>query len=270
MVTINSNYAASFAANAAKQTQSELNSAVEKLSTGKRINFSRDDAAGNAIAMRLEAEIASLKTASRNASDGQSLIDTADGALKETHAMLIRMRELAVQAQNGTLTTADKSALGVEFDALEAEIDRISSSTTWGGKEILDGSFSTGTELKIDVGAATPISHLIKDLDAAGLSIASTHTVADASTIAVLDAAIASLSEERAGLGAISNRLDSTVANLDQIKVNLSASKGRIEDSDFAQETANLAKGQILQQAATAMVAQANASKSTVLTLVSN
>ena len=270
MVTINSNYAASFAANAAKHTQSELNSAVEKLSTGKRINFSRDDAAGNAIAMRLEAEIAALKTASRNASDGQSLIDTADGALKETHAMLIRMRELAVQAQNGTLTTADKSALGVEFDALEAEIDRISSSTTWGGKEILDGSFSTGTELSIDVGGATPISHLIKDLDAAGLSIASSHTVADASTIAVLDAAIASLSEERAGLGAISNRLDSTVANLDQIKVNLSASKGRIEDADFAQETANLAKGQILQQAATAMVAQANAIKSTVLTLVSN
>ena len=268
MVTINSNYAASFAANAAKQTQSELNSAVEKLSTGKRINFSRDDAAGNAIAMRLEAEIASLKTASRNASDGQSLIDTADGALKETHSILIRMRELAVQAQNGTLSTADKSALGVEFDALESEIDRISSSTTWGGKEILDGSFSTGTELEIEVGGASKITHLIKDMNAAGLSIASTHTVAQASTIAVVDAAIASLSEERAGLGAISNRLDSTVANLDQIRVNLSASKGRIEDADFAQETANLAKGQILQQAATAMVAQANASKSTVLTLL--
>jgi len=270
MVTINANYAASFAANAAKQTQSELNSAVEKLSTGKRINFSRDDAAGNAIAMRLEAEIASLKTASRNASDGQSLIDTADGALKETHSILIRMRELAVQAQNGTLATADVTALGVEFDALEAEIDRISSSTSWGGKNILDGSFGSGQELSIEVGAAAAITHEIKDLDAAGLGFASSHTVADASTIAVLDAAIATLSEERAGLGAISNRLDSTVANLDQIRVNLSASRGRIEDADFAQETANLAKGQILQQAATAMVAQANASKSTVLTLVSN
>ena len=267
MVTINSNYAASFAANAAKQTQSELNSAVEKLSTGKRINFSRDDAAGNAIAMRLEAEIASLKTASRNASDGQSLIDTADGALKETHAMLIRMRELAVQAQNGTLEAADVSALGVEFDALEAEIDRISDSTSWGGKNILDGSFSTGTELSIDVGSASPITHLIKDLDAEGLGF-STHAVDDSATLGMLDSAIATLSEERAKLGAVSNRLDSTVANLDQIRVNLLASQGRIEDADFAQETANLAKGQILQQAATAMVAQANASKSTVLTLL--
>ena len=268
MVTINSNYAASFAANAAKQTQVDLNSAMEKLSTGKRINFAKDDAAGSAIAMRIAAEVSGLGVASRNASDGQSLIDTADGALKETHAVLLRMRELAVQAQNGTLQTADKTALGVEFDALESEIDRIASSTSWGGKSILDGSFSTGTEFNIEVGAATDITHLIKNANAASLSIASTHTVAQASTIAVMDAAIASLSEERAGLGAISNRLDSTVANLDQIRVNLSASKGRIEDADFAQETANLAKGQILQQAATAMVAQANASKSTVLSLV--
>ena len=268
MVTINSNYAASFAANAAKQTQGDLNSAMEKLSTGKRINFAKDDAAGSAIAMRIAAEVSGLGVASRNASDGQSLIDTADGALKETHASLLRMRELAVQAQNGTLATADKSALGVEFDALEAEIDRISTNTTWGGKSILNGDFGSGSELSIEVGAAAAITHEIKDLDAAGLGFATSHTVADASTIAVLDAAIATLSEERAGLGAVSNRLDSTVANLDQIRVNLSASQGRIEDADFAQETANLAKGQILQQAATAMVAQANASKSTVLTLL--
>ena len=268
MVTINSNYAASFAANAAKQTQGELNSAVEKLSTGKRINFSRDDAAGNAISMRLEAEISQLRVSSRNASDGQALIDTADGALKETHSILVRMRELAVQAQNGTLQDADKTALGVEFDALESEIDRIASSTSWGGKSILDGTLSGSGALTIEVGAATDITHVIKNANAASLSIASTHTVAQASTIAVMDAAIAKLSEERAGLGAISNRLDSTVANLDQIRVNLAASQGRIEDADFAQETANLAKGQILQQAATAMVAQANASKSTVLTLL--
>ena len=126
MVTINSNYAASFAANAAKQTQNSLNSAMEKLSTGKRINFAKDDAAGSAVAMRLEAEISGLAVSARNASDGQALIDTADGALKEAHSLLIRMRELAVQAQNGTLQTADKTALGVEFDALEAEITRIS------------------------------------------------------------------------------------------------------------------------------------------------
>ena len=268
MVTINSNYAASFAANAAKQTQSDLNSAMEKLSTGKRINFSRDDAAGNAIAMRLEAEISQLKVASRNASDGQSLIDTADGALKETHSILVRMRELAVQAQNGTLETADVTALGVEFDALESEIDRIATSTTWGGKSILDGSLSGANALTIEVGAAADITHVIKNMRATSLGFVAGNTVGANSTITKVDAAIASLSEERAGLGAISNRLDSTVANLDQIAVNLSASQGRIEDADFAQETANLAKGQILQQAATAMVAQANASKSTVLTLL--
>ena len=133
MVTINSNYAASFAANAAKQTQNSLNGAMEKLSSGKRINFAKDDAAGSALAMRLDAEISALSVASRNASDGQAFIDTADGALKESHSLLIRMRELAVQAQNGTLQTADKEALALEFDALEAEVTRISDNTTWAG-----------------------------------------------------------------------------------------------------------------------------------------
>jgi flagellin len=277
MVTINSNYAASFAANAAKRTQSELDSSMEKLSTGKRINFSRDDAAGNAIAMRLEAEISTLKVASRNAADGQALIDTADGALKEVHSTLIRMRELAIQAQNGTLESSDVTALGVEFDALEAEITRISDSTTWGGKKILDGSYQGTTSnpslnaISFRVGSSENITHNILNMAAtAALGFGTTHTVAQASTIAVVDAAIAKVSEEKAKLGAVSNRLDSTVANLDQIRVNLSASKGRIEDTDFAQETGNLAKGQILQQAATAMVAQANASKSTVLTLIQN
>ena len=266
MVTINSNYAASFAANAAKQTQNSLNSAMEKLSTGKRINFAKDDAAGSAIAMRLDAEISGLAVSARNASDGQALIDTADGALKEAHSLLIRMRELAVQAQNGTLQTADKEALGVEFDALEAEITRISDNTTWGGIKILDGTQKAGISFR--VGAAENITHSIPDMAATGIGLLAAHTVAQASTISAVDASIAKVSTERAKLGAISNRLDSTVTNLDQIRVNLSASKGRIEDADFAVETGNLAKGQILQQAATAMLAQANASKQTVLTLL--
>ena len=266
MVTINSNYAASFAANAAKQTQNSLNSAMEKLSTGKRINFAKDDAAGSAIAMRLDAEISGLAVSARNASDGQALIDTADGALKEAHSLLIRMRELAVQAQNGTLQTADKEALGVEFDALEAEITRISDNTTWAGIKILDGTQKAGISFR--VGTSENITHSIPDMAATGIGLLAAHSVAHASTISAVDASIAKLSNERAKLGGISNRLDSTVANLSQIQVNLSASKGRIEDADFAQETGNLAKGQILQQAATAMVAQANASKSTVLTLI--
>ena len=266
MVIINSNYAASFAANAAKQTQNSLNSAMEKLSTGKRINFAKDDAAGSAIAMRLEAEISGLSVAARNASDGQALIDTADGALKEAHSLLIRMRELAVQAQNGTLQTADKEALGVEFDALEAEITRISDNTTWAGIKILDGTQKAGISFR--VGTSENITHSIPDMAATGIGLLAAHSVAHASTISAVDASIAKLSNERAKLGGISNRLDSTVANLSQVQVNLSASKGRIEDADFAQETGNLAKGQILQQAATAMVAQANASKSSVLTLL--
>ena len=268
MVTINSNYAASFAANAAKETQNSLNSAMEKLSTGKRINFSKDDAAGSAIAMRLDAEISALAVGARNASDGQALIDTADGALREAHNVLIRMRELAVQAQNGTLQTADKTALGVEFDALEAEITRISDNTTWAGIAILDGTQKAGISFR--VGTSENITHSIPDMAATAIGLLAAHTVAQASTIAAVDASIAKLSEERAKLGGVSNRLESTVANLNQIKVNLSASKGRIEDADFAAETGNLAKSQILQQAATAMVAQANASKSTVLTLIQN
>ena len=266
MVTINSNYAASFGANAAKQTEKSLNSAMEKLSTGKRINFAKDDAAGSAVAMRLDAEISGLSAAARNAADGQALIDTADAALKESHSLLIRMRELAVQAQNGTLQTADKEALGVEFNALEAEITRISDNTTWAGIKILDGSQASG--IKFRVGTAEDITHNIPNMAATAIGMLAAHTVAQASAIAAVDASIAKLSEERAKLGGISNRLDSTVANLNQIQVNLSASKGRIEDADFALETGNLAKGQILQQAATAMVAQANASKSSVLTLL--
>ena len=269
MVTIGSNYAASFAANAAKQTQSQLNSAMEKLSTGKRLNFAKDDAAGSAIAMRLESEIRGLAVSSRNASDGQSLIDTADGALKEVHSMLVRMRELAVQAQNGTLQASDKSALDVEFQALETEITRISDSTSWGGIKILDGS-ATAAGISFRVGAADNVTHVIPDMaaSAATIDIAGLTSVNDSGAIAGLDTAIGNVSSERAKLGAVSNRLDSTVANLDQIRVNLTSSKARIMDADFALETSNLAKGQILQQAATAMLAQANASKQSVLSLI--
>ena len=178
------------------------------------------------------------------------------------------MRELAVQAQNGTLQSSDKTALGLEFDALEAEITRISANTTWAGTKILDGTYGT-TGISFRVGTSENITHKIADMTATGLSLnGATVTVDAAATIGALDTAIAKVSEERAGLGAVSNRLDSTVTNLDQIRVNLTASKGRIEDADFAQETGNLAKGQILQQAATAMLAQANASKQNVLALI--
>ena len=270
MISINTNYGGLFAAKAAQDSQRIIDTAMTKLSTGKRINASKDDSAGQAIAMRLEGEVRGLAIASRNASDGQALIDTAEGALREAHNVLIRMRELAVQAQNGTLQDADKEALGLEFDALEAEVTRISDNTTWAGIKMLSGSTGGAGSFNISfrVGTSENVTHAIANMAATAIGLVAANTVAAAATITNLDTAIANVSKERAKLGAVSNRLDSTVTNLDQIRVNLTASKGRIEDADFAQETGNLAKGQILQQAATAMLAQANASKQTVLTLI--
>ena len=276
MVSINSNYAASFAANAVKRTQSGLDTAMERLSSGSRINYAKDDAAGQAIAGRLTAEIQGLAAASRNAADAQSMLDTADGALQETNSLLIRMRELAVQSANGTLQSTDRVALGAEFDALEAEITRISDNTSWAGNKLLDGSLSSGVSFHVGTGANVVITHSIPNMaaSAATMGIVAALAITDVtkanSAIGQLDTAIAGVSKERGELGAISNRLESTVANLDQIRVNLSASRGRIEDADFAQESGNLAKNQILQQAGTAMLAQANASQSTVLTLIQN
>jgi flagellin len=278
MVTINSNYIASFASNAAKQTSSGLDSAVERLSSGKRINYARDDAAGQAIATRLTAEIQGLSAASRNAADAQSLVDTADGALQESNSVLLRMRELAVQSANGTLTDADRLNTDAEFQQLEAELTRIADNTTFGGLNLLDGSFkgtSTNPAISFQIGegANQTITVSIADMDATALSLNTNavSTAAKAQTaITAIDAAISVVSTERGKLGAVSNRLTSTVGNLDQINVNLSASRGRIEDADFAQETGNLARNQILQQAATAMISQANVSKSNVLTLLQN
>jgi flagellin len=288
MLNINTNYAAAFASNAAKKTTASIETAMERLSTGSRINYSRDDAAGLAIATRLNSEVQSLSAASRNAADAQSMLDTTDGALAETHSVLIRMRELAVQAANGTLDDTDRAALDAEFQQLESEIDRINSNTSFAGVSLFDGSAKT---FHIGTGnaASDKVSHTFTslashnlDLDTAGpddvLGGSSTDDVvrdltsaANAQTmLGEIDTAIATVSTERGKLGALSNRLSSTVANLDQIGVNLFSSKGRIQDADFAAETSNLAKGQILQQAATAMLAQANVSKSNVLSLIQN
>ena len=279
MVNINSNYAASFAANAAKQKMSALDSAMERLSTGKRINYARDDAAGQAIAVRLTAEIQGLAVAARNAADGQSMVDTADGALQETQALLLRMRELAVQSSNATNSTADRAALQSEAASLEAEITRIAEATTWGGKQLLDGSFSGDMSVntrtfQIGTMSGQTIELSIPEMTATaatiGYSVA--HSIGSftgaQSAIGSIDAALSGVAEVRGKLGGISNRLDSTIANLNQVRVNLAASKGRIEDADFAEETGNLAKNQIMQQAAIAMVAQANASKNNVLNLI--
>jgi flagellin len=272
MISINTNYGGIFAAKASGQSQGLVDTAMERLSTGKRINNAGDDAAGQAIATRLTAEIQGLSMASRNAADAQSMVDTAEGAMQEVHTILLRMRELAVQSANGTLTDADRDHTDAEFQQLSAEITRISDNTKWAGKGLLDGT-ATNLVFQIGEGANQTITVAIADMaaSAAGMGVAddSLQTVAAAqAAITALDTAIASVSSERGKLGAVSNRLTSTMTNLDQVSVNLSASQGRIQDADFAAETGNLAKNQILQQAATAMIAQANASKSSVLALV--
>ena len=285
MLNINTNYAASFAANAAKQTSSGLDSAMEKLSSGSRINYARDDAAGLAISTRLSAEVQGLEMASRNAADAQSMIDTADGALGETHNLLLRMRELSVQAANGTLGNSDLQAVNTEIDQLVTEVEMIAQNTSWAGKTLLTGNsftFQVGTQNT----SSSKITVAIDDMRAVALTIAvdgnsdgnwghssdtrigTANQTGAQDSLGTLDTAIGKVSAARAELGAYSNRLSSTMINLDQVSVNLAASKGRIQDTDFAKETSNLAKNQILQQAATAMLAQANASKGSVLALI--
>ena len=289
MISINTNNGGLFAAKAASQSQAAIDSAMQRLSTGSRINNAKDDAAGQAIATRLTAEIQGLEIASRNVADGQSLVDTAEGALQETHTLLLRMREIGVQAANGTLSTSDNQALDAEFQQLVKEIDRIAQNTTWAGAALLNGdggTVDTSETFSFQAGVgnnsgADVFSVTVKNADSTTLDLYVATSAADdtntigllsqtsaGSAITAVDAAIATVSSERANLGAVSNRMASTMANLDQIRVNLTASKGRIADADFAAETANLAKGQILQQAATAMLAQANASKQQVLTLI--
>jgi len=267
MLNINTNYGAAFAAKAAKSTNSALNTSFERLSSGSRINSAKDDAAGQGIANRLSAELVSLQMASRNAADAQAMIDTADSAHQEVHNMLLRMREIAVQAANDTLGESDRTALNAEVTALEAEIKSISDNTTFAGKNI---NASTQTVFQIGRSNTNTLTVIFKDFDASAISADVGVTTASSArtALAKIDAAISTISTRRGELGAFSNRLSSVIANLDNISVNLASARGRIQDTDFAEETSNLAKSQIMQQAATAMLAQANASKGSILTLI--
>jgi flagellin len=272
MISINTNYGGIFAAKASSQSQAAVDTAMERLSSGSKLNYAKDDAAGVAIATRLTAEIEGLSMASRNAADAQSMLDTAEGGLQETHNVLLRMRELAVQSVNDTMTNADRVHTDAEFKQLQAEIDRISTNTTFAGQKLLDGTVAS-FKFKIGEGSGQTLTVAISDMDSAALNVSTSdedilNQVNATAAITDIDTAIETVSTQRAALGAYSNRLGSTMSNLDQINVNLSASKGRIADADFAAETGNLAKNQILQQAATAMIAQANASKSSILALV--
>ena len=267
MISINTNYGSMYASKSASAAQKTMNVSMERLSSGLRINSAKDDAAGQGIATRLSAEIMGLDMASRNASDAQAMIDTAESAHQEVHNMLLRMREIAVQAANDTLSAADRTALNEEVTALETEITAIADNTSFAGVNL---GTSTAVTFQIGTGNGDTLEHTFKDFDKTkiGASVAVDTITNAASALTLLDNAISLVSTRRGELGALSNRLSSTIANLDNISVNLSSARGRIQDTDFAQETSNLAKSQIMQQAATAMLAQANASKGAVLTLI--
>ena len=285
-LAIATNNAALNAAASASSVNKDMETSMARLSTGKRINSASDDAAGVAISSRLSAEIRGTDQAIRNSLDGQALIDTAEGAHKEIENILQRMREVAVQGANDTNNGQDRDNLQAEVDAMVKEIDRIAGTTTWAGTSLMETS--GGTTFSFQVGAATgaqnQISISIGSMNATGISVGDGTTslvlvkdttsgdgsgdVNARSGIVLIDAAIKEVNTQRSELGAVSNRLNHTVNNLTNISSNLSAAKGGIEDADFALETTNLAKNQILQQASTAMLAQANASKQNVLSLL--
>jgi len=285
-LAIVTNNAALNAAASASSVNRDMETSMARLSTGKRINSASDDAAGVAISSRLSAEIRGTDQAIRNSLDGQALIDTAEGAHKEIENILQRMREVAVQSANDTNNGQDRANLQAEMEAMVTEIDRIAGTTTWAGANLMDAS--AGTTFSFQVGSATgaqnQIAVSISSMNATGLGVgdgtASVVKVNDDTPddgsgdvnartgIDLIDTAIKDVNIQRSKLGAISNRLNHTVNNLTNISSNLSAAKGGIEDADFALETTNLAKNQILQQASTAMLAQANASKQNVLSLL--
>jgi flagellin len=244
---------------------------MEKLSSGLRINRAGDDAAGLAISEKMRGQIRGLEMASKNSQDAISLIQTAEGALNETHAILQRMRELAVQGANDTNTTADRNNIQDELNQLLSEIDRISTTTQFNTKNLLDGSF-TGTfqvganDNQIITLSINSMSTGSGALDVAGISVGSNSLASQA--IAKIDAAIAEVSQERSKLGAYQNRLEHTINNLETSAENLTAAESRIRDVDMAKEMMAFTKNNILTQAAQAMLAQANQQPQGVLQLL--
>jgi len=250
--------------------------ALEKLSSGYRINRAGDDAAGLAISEKMRGQINGLNQAIRNAQDGISLIQTAEGALNETHAILQRMRELVVQAANDTNTDIDRQNIQKEIDQLKKEIDRIATTTQFNTRTLLDGSLSTtGVTFQIGANAAQNMTLTIGKMDTTTLGVdgldVSTSGLSSASIAAwltTIDTAINKVSQQRADLGAVQNRLEHTINNLGVAAENLTAAESRIRDVDMAKEMMEFTKNNILQQAATAMLAQANQQPQTVLQLL--
>ncbi|WP_191488641.1 flagellin domain-containing protein [Pseudomonas sp. FEN] len=280
-LTVNTNVTSLYVQKNLSNAADALSTSMQRLSSGLKINSAKDDAAGLQISTRMTSQIRGQNVAVKNANDGISLAQTAEGALQESTNILQRMRELAVQARNGTNGTADQKATNAEFAQMSDELTRIANSTQLNGKNLLDGSAGTVTlQVGSNTGSANHIDLVLSSkFDAASMSVDSGTLVLTGATsaaaasnidnaITAIDAAIAAIGATRANLGASQNRLTSTISNLQNVTQNVTAAQGRVQDTDFAAETAQLTKSQTLQQASTSVLAQANQLPSAVLKLL--
>ena len=282
-VVINTNISSISAARSLDATRADLERAMERLSSGKRINGAKDDAAGMSVVTRMKAQISSLNQAVRNANDGISMIATYDGAADEIEDILVRMRELATLAQNGTYTSSDTSNANLEFQALREEINRIQEKTKFNGT--LDISASTGVQtysFQVGFKGSDSVSIAFGSLAASALAASPTASFDDgitgvgqasaiaqaASAVTVIDGMLSNLNVHRATAGAVINRLEHTVSNLMSVVQRTEEARSRIEDADFATESAALARANVLVQAGSAMLAQANQNPQYVLALL--
>jgi flagellin len=276
MTVIGTNVSALRAANASTTAQMSLSKSIDRLSTGKRINSASDDAAGNAIATRMTSQIRGLNQAVRNANDGISLVQTAEGGMNEIVNMVQRMRELAVQSASGTLGTSDRTNLQAEVSALLAQVNDVAGRTTFNGVQLLNvdqvGPPANPTiAIQTGVSSGETVQVPTSNMTTTGLAIAAVDigTAAGAGTaLGLLDTALGTLNTAQANLGASQNRLQATVSSLVNRSTNLSEARSRIQDANFSEESTNLARSQILSQASTAMLAQANQSQQGVLSLI--
>jgi flagellin len=288
MAVVNTNVGASIAQAALMRNERALNTAMERLSTGNKVNSARDDASGLAVSVRMESQIRGLSMAIRNANDAIGMISTGEGALIEITNMLQRMRELAVQAGSGTTDSTDRGYLNTEFSNLRAEIDRIADNTEWNGRTILDHKASGGAsgqsgkvsfvvgmdpsqKVEVEFGNFTnTASGTFVTLASATISASNTTLGQTNASVAVgrIDTALDAVSSQRATFGAAMNQLTYSIDNLTNIKTNTEAARSQIVDTDYAAETSELARAQIIQQAGTAMLAQANQLPQTVLSLL--
>lgn len=283
MTVINTNTASTIAANALARNERAMNDAMERLSTGKRINNAGDDAAGLAISSRMTSQIQGLEQAARNAGDAISMIQTADGALGEITSIMQRMREITVQASSATNSTTDITALATEFNGLRDEITSIVTYTEWNGRTLLSGavdgadddivSFQIGSNsaqsIDVDFGTFAMTAATGSDFGANFQTDLTISTNADSGTaMGYVDTALTAVNARRASLGASISRLEHSIDNLNNNAVNTKASRSRILDADYATESTELARTQIIQQAGTAMLAQANQKSQSVLQLL--